>query len=564
MKKLALALGLVAAALIVAVSIFLATFNADRYRPLLVQKAQEAIGRPVRLEKLSLGWRGGIALQLKGLAVYKDAAQSEPVIHIETASAVLRLLPLLRKHVKIASIVLTRPQVHASRDAQGQIDLLGLAALGGPAAVAQRRPAAVLLEIGSVRVQDGTIRWTDAATAPPMEVVVRDVDLTMRDLRPGKPITFQLRLALFSDTQNVSLKGRLRPPTDAVPAVVEGFQLEVSLQAMRTEWMSVPALHGLGLAGPLGGTLSARIDRLVLDPRAAGDLEAQVRLTDGAIGFKALRAPVQALNLEAAVKLGRLDVTRCTGRIAGGTFQLSAEVNASAAQPQVAFRASVDAIQLKDLLPAETSQGPSFRGSVSGSFEGGATGPAWPSIPQALAGRGDVTIRDGAIAKLNLLRQVFERLTVIPGLSQRLQARLPEGYQEKLDAPDTLFGPIHLPVMVQQGVLTFSDAQIPAEMFTLEGSGRIGMTGALAVEAVLRVEPALSKAIIGSVNELQYLADREGRLELPVVVQGTVSQLSVLPDLQYVASRLVVSKAQEWLGDVIQRQLQRTGEEAAP
>jgi len=213
---------------------------------------------------------------------------------------------------------------------------------------------------------------------------------------------------------------------------------------------------------------------------------------------------------------------------------------------------------------AETSQGPSFRGSVSGSFEGGATAPAWPSIPPALAGRGDVTIQDGAIANLNLLRQVFERLTVIPGLSQRLQARLPEGYQEKLDAPDTLFGPIHLPVMVQQGVLTFSDAQIPAEMFTLEGAGRVGMTGALAVDAILRVEPALSKAIIGSVNELQYLADREGRLALPVVVQGTVSQLSVLPDLQYVASRLVVSKAQEWLGDVIQRQLQRAGEEAAP
>ena len=52
----------------------------------------------MKLERISLGWRGGVAVQLRGLAIYEDqAAKLEPLVAIDSASAVVRLLPLLHK-----------------------------------------------------------------------------------------------------------------------------------------------------------------------------------------------------------------------------------------------------------------------------------------------------------------------------------------------------------------------------------------------------------------------------------------------------------------------------------
>ena len=101
MQKPLLILGALILAGLVILGVFLATFDADRYRPLLVNRLEQALGKPVRLEGVSLGWRGGIALQFKGFTVFEDAAaQGEPLIQVETAGALVHLWPLLRKEVR--------------------------------------------------------------------------------------------------------------------------------------------------------------------------------------------------------------------------------------------------------------------------------------------------------------------------------------------------------------------------------------------------------------------------------------------------------------------------------
>ena len=74
---------------------------------------------------------------------------------------------------------------------------------------------------------------------------------------------------------------------------------------------------------------------------------------------------------------------------------------------------------------------------------------------------------------------------------------------------------------------------------------------------MLRIDPELSAAVIRSVQELQPLTDAQGRMELPVVMQGRLPGVTVLPDVQYVASRVVATKAQELLGGLLQRALER-------
>ena len=107
---------------VAAVAIFLATFDADRYRPQLIAQLQAALGKPVTLDRISLGWQQGIAVQFKGLAIYEGAAAvGEPLIQVESAPGVLKLLPLLKKQVQVASVVLVRPRIQVTRDAQGNV-----------------------------------------------------------------------------------------------------------------------------------------------------------------------------------------------------------------------------------------------------------------------------------------------------------------------------------------------------------------------------------------------------------------------------------------------------------
>jgi len=112
------------------------------------------------------------------------------------------------------------------------------------------------------------------------------------------------------------------------------------------------------------------------------------------------------------------------------------------------------------------------------------------------------------------------------------------------------------PVSIEQGKVHFRNLKVATEDFELAGSGliRLNQSG-LEFPAVLRIEPALSAAILRSVEELAALTDSEGRLEIPVQVSGNLPQIEVRPDLEYLASRLVMLKAQDLIGDFLQKAL---------
>ena len=214
-------------------------------------------------------------------------------------------------------------------------------------------------------------------------------------------------------------------------------------------------------------------------------------------------------------------------------------------------------VALKTLLPAAAAGEPQVEGRLDGTFKGTVTIQPQLPIGQTLSGAGRMTLTDGVSRNLNVTRDVLQRLSVLPGLLQTLEERLPESYHEKLEARDTALEPIDLGMTVQQGVASFADLRVASDTFQLSGTGRVNVDGRLAVQAMLRLDPDLSAAIVRSVKELQYLADADGRLQLPVSVQGVLPRVAVLPDVQYVASRLVATKAQELLGNLLQRVLDK-------
>lgn len=444
MKKLFIAAGIILALVVIGLSVFIATFDADRYRPLLTAKLQESLGRPVSLERIALGWRGGLALQCRGLTIAEHpAVEAEPLLQVESASVLVRLAPLLHKQIQVASIILTRPRIHVMRDAQGQINLTGLAAAAAPAAAPARTArvgeANVSLSIGSLRIHDGTLHWSDAMTNPPTELWVKALDVTITNIVPGRPMDLDVAAAVAGETPNVRVSGRLTPPSAT----------------------------------------------------GAGSVE------------------------QASVSIERLPLER--------------------------------------VLPAAGPSEPQLRGVLTTTLHGSTSTLDQQRLARALSGHGTLKLTDPVLVNLNVLREVFGRLSIIPGLMQTLESRLPPEYQEKLAANDTVLSPIDVSMEVEDGVMRFENLAIRSDTFRLSGDGRVGLDGQIMIRSILSIEPVLSSAILRSVNELKALATQDGELEMPLTIQGQAPRVAVLPDLNYVASKVIVTKAVDVLGRFLEK-----------
>jgi hypothetical protein len=119
-------------------------------------------------------------------------------------------------------------------------------------------------------------------------------------------------------------------------------------------------------------------------------------------------------------------------------------------------------------------------------------------------------------------------------------------------------------VVVDLCHLSTSSNDMQALADRLSGAGRVGLDGTIDLPARLQIDAVLSEAIIASVKELQALTDDQGRVMLPLAIRGRAPQIAVLPDLRYVASRVVATKATEFLGELLAPRETEDASEAAP
>jgi AsmA protein len=459
-KKLLLLMLLLAALAAAALAVFLVTFDADRYRPRLAAELEKALGKPVALERLSLSWNNGLALRLQGLSITEETPQGPtPLLQVESASALIDVIPLLRRQVQVNTVVLHRPAVHVIRDPQGRINLLGLAAAASPAGAsvhphtkqsssAERTGTfGVGVNVETLRIEHGTLRWTDQMTQPPTDISLKAVDVTVDHIAPGVPMDLQISGALGGESPNLRLSGTLTPPAPSQGGSLERGRLTVEAVPLQT--LLPPAPRG---ASQLTGNLTSSID----------------------------------------LTLPTLDPLR------------------------------------------------------------------WAA---SASGRGSLKLDEAKILNLNLVRVVLEKCSMVPGLMQRLEERLPPEERAKLSTQDTVLAPMEFAARLEQGLMRLQPFEVRTDTFALAGEGTVALDGTVVLQTMLRIDPAFSAAIISSVNELQALANAKGELEVPLLLQGRAPHVAASPDLNYIASRVLVTKAVDALGRFLEKQ---RGEDTAP
>lgn len=540
-------------ALVAATLVFAAVSNVDRYRPWVEKKLSQVLDRPVSVQKIALGWRGGLTLSARGIAV-GDA--SAPEASAESIDAAVDLAALFSKKVVIRRLFVKEPLLWLVKTPSGV--RLG-EGTGRPAPVKKDADAgAPSWRIDLFRMERGEVSWTDLTDSPPLELAVREVDITARNVDLKKGFEAEGSFALFSKKANVAFKARMELPAEGSAGTVRRLEVEADMGKMDGEelYRAVPALGRLGLREPPAGVISLAVEDAPLTG-FPGRAKAELAVKNGRFSLKSLPAPLESIELAALFDGPLIRLQSFSADYAGGRLGAEGTLEGLAA-PQLSWggRAAVKGLPVDALLPSRPQGAPRLQGNLSVDFEGSARGSGWPEISQTLSGRGRLTLENGIILNLNATRTVVEKLAQVPGIGNSVGGALTPGIRARLGESYTALAPFATAFEARDGALILPSAQVDTSDFTLVAAGYVGLKGGyLNLQTRLFLSRDLSAGAARVVPEIAALADANGRLEVPIRVSGTVGRPSIAADAQSIAARVAMSRGQELITGLLQKKL---------
>jgi uncharacterized protein involved in outer membrane biogenesis len=172
----------------------------DSYKEQVLAELQTSLKRTVRYEtgEFSIGF--GPAFTFTKLVVLEKDGTAN-FITADKLTFKVAILPLLEKKVLLKEMVLDSPVINITRDKAGVFNISDLLA---------EKKEEVPLHIKGIRINKGTVNFSDQAAAPEMvSVRLEDADLSLSQLARGKSCNFKFAAAINEqgNRSSVTLSG---------------------------------------------------------------------------------------------------------------------------------------------------------------------------------------------------------------------------------------------------------------------------------------------------------------------------------------------------------------------
>ncbi len=295
MKKILIAVLLIGLLITAGLAVFIFTFDLNRFRPQIEKQAAAAVGHPVKIGNLSLTWRGGIAVEVDGVQILSN---DEPVLKLQRAGAVLQIAPLLRRSIQIGSIFLDGADMRISKNAAGKVVIQGLSLpssdpVSGSTPEVQPEnnvpsassPAWTSFLINSLNLKDIHVYYEDDNPAFPVQLDLRNLELSVKNVSLFRPMEFQMAAAVFGAKQNVHVSGRLKVSEQGAEINAENLKAETDLGAIDLTELarSLPRLMAQVPVTSLKGKLKADVQRFRIRDGKLDGFEADITLANGEV-----------------------------------------------------------------------------------------------------------------------------------------------------------------------------------------------------------------------------------------------------------------------------------------
>jgi uncharacterized protein involved in outer membrane biogenesis len=533
--------------------------------------AERALGRQisvghVRLSLLPLG------VTLHTIEVMDDPAfGSRPFFIADTVTVRPALWPLLHRQIDIAALTVSNPSVTLinQNDGRWNYQTLGASASSdhsaatGPAASSSGSPSEVALmlpPLQSFRLVNGSITVKTLRAASPSMKVDR-INLSIDNLNVGETVAVQGSAHVSPWTEPIALSGRIRLAMTA--PMIDDADLRIGIGKSDGHLTVHPVGERPTDTGPNAGPpWSVRFDsrRLDLDElMAAGGQKTAAPAAAVAVVAVPASLPAGSPVAPAAPWLGEMTVdaaigelhlhqqvitdVRASGRmsegvarvqtltanLAGGTLQANATVNLVRADRPFESDVSLRSVNAESLQRAWLGLEPRMAGTAAASASMTGTLGArwnWQEAVNNLEGKVRVDVRNGAILGVDLTGTVTQQLHKLIG----------RAVSKTADRGRTPFSTAAADATLRHGIASIGAFQVESDDFSLLASGRVGLTPPrpLGLKAEMRLSKPLSRQFEKSAVSLLF---EEGRLAIPVLIQGTVAEPLVLPDAALLAKR---------------------------
>ena len=191
------------------------------------QKMSQEWGRPVQIGSVSTTLLTGLGARVSKVQIGPAQGEDAPLVDLQEVKVKLALLRAIfsgGKDVDIRSIEIDGLTVNVEKLPDGTTNLSRLQ--DKLAAESEKKPAEPkkesdlsFLRVDHAALHEGKVAFIDKTRPGAKELAVQHLDITVNDLRAGKPLEVLLKAAVLADKQNLELRMKAAPlPVTLRPA----------------------------------------------------------------------------------------------------------------------------------------------------------------------------------------------------------------------------------------------------------------------------------------------------------------------------------------------------------
>jgi AsmA protein len=569
--------------LVIGLAVFIATFDANKYKLALAAAVLDRTGRTLTIDgNLGLSFYPSIGIA-SGKMSLSEPNSSRIFARLNEARLSLALLPLFSRQVVVDRILISGLAAELVKHKNGTTNFDDLLAVPGHRAV-PRRPAtpgsgtvqqrpgqgAESLDIAGVEIRASTLSWQDESSGQQYKATIDQ--FTTGRIASGVPGELSLAAHLESSQPRINARIQLSsiyrldmekkkisltktdltvsdesagagaPATslkgdvelDLAPQAIR-FDLaldRLNLDALQTARSSAPSAAS-GNAAESGG--ATRTDTPV-DLSALKGLNVKGSLKVGEL--IASNVKLEKLNLGLQASGGRMNVTPLQADLYQGRLDGSASVDAGT--NRVALKSKLSGVSvgplLHDALDNNLLEG---RGDVMLDVQTG--GPTVGAMKKSLAGSAKLALQDAALKGINLTQAVRKARAL--GGSTR-----PED-QAAASGERTDFTELSASFVIRDGVAHNDDLSGKSPLLRLSGSGDVDI-GNGSINYLAKVSVVRTASGQGGKD----LSDLQG-VTVPVKITGPLEAPRFRVDLATAAGEAVKQRAEEKLKERVRDKL---------
>lgn len=376
MRKALIGLGVLAAVLLAAVLALLLFFDVNQFRPQIEAQLRKGLDRPVTLGAIRIKvLPPSLRVESVTIGEAESFRTSRPFITSKEIQLRAGLLALLRKQVRIDSLVLESPSIELIKSAQGVWNYASLG--GGASPPAGSRDRKVALQ--QVEIVNGQVAITNQETGAP-RAVFDHIDLKLRGFAPGEKYEVEMFMKLpGKGEQTVSLQGA-GGPVEPGGVTQSDFDGRLALKGVSLARFLKFLSSDVSTSGEMAlqvrervlstrGSLALSSGGVITANLSAGPMEAGVT---GSGQIQNVLAPLSGLNKPLAIRNAAFRIRKDTATVEDlecslGGSTLRGEITVrDFSSPRIEFRADIDQLnagELQQLVAAgegraASSQGP--------------------------------------------------------------------------------------------------------------------------------------------------------------------------------------------------------------